>query len=262
MLTYDIKQSDLMGGEYRYATLEEPWWSDDTRGDILLPFGLTEAEMAELRSNGPYIWVTWLPRLLVGEDSCEWASWFKARYEGWSWDRIPSTFNLTEWQMNHTSRVNEVRDALEEKGLTVFTENQNGFVLRGRSAALGGRPDLITRSGPRGTILDIKKAQPSAAHDVQVMIYMYGIPRALPQYQGVVFDGRVVYDDHEVEIAAAAIDDKFVDNLARLIGRISSSTPARKVPSVRECNRCPIPHAECPEREAESTVYEAETEDF
>ena len=30
--------------------------------------------MAQLRATGPYIWVTWLPRLLSGESSCEWAA--------------------------------------------------------------------------------------------------------------------------------------------------------------------------------------------
>ena len=37
--------------------------------------------MAQLRATGPYIWVTWLPRLLSGEGSCEWAAWFKAQHE-------------------------------------------------------------------------------------------------------------------------------------------------------------------------------------
>ncbi len=36
--------------------------------------------MVKLRANGPYVWVTWLPRLLSGESSCEWASWFKAQH--------------------------------------------------------------------------------------------------------------------------------------------------------------------------------------
>ena len=30
----------------------------------------------------PYIWATWLPRLLTGENSCEWAVWFKAHRSG------------------------------------------------------------------------------------------------------------------------------------------------------------------------------------
>ena len=95
------------------------------------------------------------------------------------------------------------------------------------------------------------------------MIYMYALPRALPQYRGVTFDGRVVYNENQIEVPSAAIDDKFVQNLARLIGRVSdASAPARRVPSVTECGRCQITRADCPEREAEDTDYEAETDDF
>ena len=50
--------------------------------------------MAELRKHGPYIWVTWLTRLLAGENSCEWAAWFRAQHESWSWTRVPSGFGL------------------------------------------------------------------------------------------------------------------------------------------------------------------------
>ena len=49
--------------------------------------------MGQLRATGPYLWVTWLPRLLSEESSCEWASWFKAQHEGWSWSRVPSDFD-------------------------------------------------------------------------------------------------------------------------------------------------------------------------
>ena len=48
--------------------------------------------MAQLRATGPYVWVAWLPRLLSGESSCEWASWFKAQHQGDSWARMPSDF--------------------------------------------------------------------------------------------------------------------------------------------------------------------------
>ena len=34
------------------------------------------------RRDQPYIWTTWLPKLLTGENSCEWAIWFKANYQG------------------------------------------------------------------------------------------------------------------------------------------------------------------------------------
>ena len=94
------------------------------------------------RTN-PYIWVTWLTKLLVGENSCEWAAWFRSRHETWSYDKVPSTFDATTWQLNHTALLNRIRDQLETQGKTVFTENQNFFNLRGNVATLGGKPDLI-----------------------------------------------------------------------------------------------------------------------
>ena len=53
----------------------------------------------------PYIWATWLPRLLTGENSCEWAVWFKAHHQGWT--RQPSQFDQTQWLLDHTALLNE-----------------------------------------------------------------------------------------------------------------------------------------------------------
>ncbi len=43
------------------------------------------------RRENPYIRATWLPRRLTGENSCEWAIWFEARYVEWT--RQPSAFD-------------------------------------------------------------------------------------------------------------------------------------------------------------------------
>ena len=218
--------------------------------------------MAQIRANGPYLWVTWLTKLLVGENSCEWAAWFRSQHESWSWDKVASTFDQAAWQMEHTGKLNECRQYWEEQGCTVLTEGQNSFVLRGKSAALGGKPDLIAWRGSTGTVIDIKTGQPSPSHSVQVMIYMYAIPRALHQYRGITFSGKIVYADHEVEIPASAVGDGFVGNLSQLILRLASTSPARKVPSRMECGFCNITSADCPDRAAEDNLQEGATEDF
>ena len=135
--------------------------------------------MAKRRADGSYIWVTWLTRLLVGESSCEWASWFRAQHEGWSWERVPSNFDLVGWQIAHTAGINESRQLWEDRGFTVLTEHQNAFALRGKTGTLGGKPDLIARKGDSGTIIDVKTGRPSPSHGVQVMLYMYAVPRAM-----------------------------------------------------------------------------------
>ena len=217
--------------------------------------------MPELRAT-PYIWVTWLTKLLVGENSCEWAAWFRSRHEIWSYEKVQSTFDATTWQLNHTALLNPIRTRLKGENETILTENQNAFTLRGSSATLGGKPDLITSSDKSGPIYDAKTGRPSPSHHIQIMVYMYAVPRALGQYKGVSFDGKVVYEDHEVQIPSTAIDQSFIDNLGQLIRRVAGATPARKVPSPMECGFCNITKADCPERAAGEVMQEGETSDF
>ena len=218
--------------------------------------------MAVRRRDGPYIWVTWLTRLLVGGNSCEWAAWFRAQHEGWSLNKIGRTFNQVGWQLAHTEGINESRQHWEDLGYAVFTENQNSFALRGRTATLEGKPDLIARKGDSGTTIDVKTGKPSPSHGVQVMLYMYAVPTAMGQYNGVLFDGKISYSDHDVDIPASAVDDRFVKNLVGLMGRLSAEEPARRVPSPRECGFCDISAADCPERADDDSVAEGVTEDF
>ncbi len=218
--------------------------------------------MAQLRATGPYVWVTWLPRLLSGESSCEWASWFKAQHEGWSWSRMPSDFGQAAWLMNHTGLLNEQRQRLETQGYTVLTEGQNSFTLRGSSAVLAGKPDLVARRRDRVTVIDAKTGRPSPAHAAQVLLYMYALPRALEHYRGLSIAGQVAYPDHVVDIPPEAVDGRFVENLGGLMRRLASEMPARRVPSTGECRFCEITSADCPERMEEGSPGEGVTDDF
>ena len=218
--------------------------------------------MAVARQDGPYIWVTWLTKLLVGDNSCEWSAWFKAHHEGWSWDRQPSTFDAVAWQLDHSANVAANRRHWEEQGYVVFTEEQNSFVLRGKSAKLAGKPDLIVKQEDSGVVVDIKTGRPFPSHSVQVMLYMYAIPRSLGQHKGVSFEGKVVYDDPEVDIPASAVDSKFISNVTDLILRLASESPARKIPSARECQYCNITLKDCPERVNGDPPTEGVTSDF
>lgn len=202
--------------------------------------------MQAVPRSGPYIWVTWLSKLLVGDVSCEWAAWFKAHHKQYA--KMPSTFDFVGWQMNHTELLRQVWDDLDGQGLTVLTEKQNSFNIRGSSGTmLGGKPDLVALSEGRGTVYDVKTGQPSAADQAQVMIYMYALPH-WNRFRGMEFDGKVVYGDHEVSIPHSAIDEAFKERLFALIRRISSQDPSRKAPSFMECRFCEITSADCPER--------------
>ena len=218
--------------------------------------------MAQIRANGPYIWVTWLSKLLSGGSSCEWASWFKAQHYSDSWTRMASDFDLSKWLTAHTALLNESRGVWERRGYSALTEGQNHFNLRGNSAVLAGKPDLVAHKDDEIKIIDAKTGRPSPADAVQVMIYMYALPKALKRYRGLKLTGQVAYSDHVVNIPAEAVDEAFVRNMGQLITRLASEMPARRVPSPGECRFCEITPADCPERAGESPPEEGTTYDF
>ena len=175
---------------------------------------------------------------------------------------MPSGFDLTRWLTNHTTLLNESKGTWERKGYSVLTEGQNHFNLKGNSAVLAGKPDLVASRGDEATVIDAKTGRPSPADAVQVMLYMYSLPRALEQYRGLRLTGQVAYSDHLVDIPAEAVDEAFIRNAGQLITRLASEMPARRVPSLGECRFCELTPSDCPERAEESPPEEGTTDDF
>ena len=219
--------------------------------------------MPQVRRTGPYIWATWLTRLLTGEASCEWASQFKARHESGSWEKAASDFDQGQWMLRHTALLNDERLVWERGGHVVTTESQNHFTLRGNAAVVAGKPDLIAVRNNVVTIIDVKTGKPSPSHVAQVALYMYAVPKAIEEYRGMDITGRVAYKEHAVDVPAGAVDENFVKTLGELIKRLAAETPARRVPSPQECRWCDITARDCSERmEWEHRVREGATDDF
>ena len=216
--------------------------------------------MARFREH-PYIWATWLAKLLTGENSCEWAGWFRAHHQDWA--KPPSDFDQSKWMLDHTALVNSERESHEKWGYTVYTENQNAFRLRGRSATLAGKPDLIAVKGHDAVIIDAKTGKHSPAHAAQVKIYQYAVPKALAQHRGTQFQGHVVYaDGKQVGVPVSGADREFTERLGALIRRLAADTPARLGTRLAECRFCDITGADCPDRIEGGTVEEGSTADF
>lgn len=210
--------------------------------------------MAQKRT-GVYVWVTWLPRLIIGEQSCEWGFWYKANYE--YYERVASDFDSVRWRTDHTRMLRELRREREAAGEQVFVEGQNMFKYETpEGIVIAGTPDMVALAeGKRGTIYDAKTGRQSDSHQVQVMIYMYLIPLTKPEWANIVFDGAVVYKDTRIAIPSNAIDDAFKDNLDYFVKILASSEPAHKVPSELGCRFCDIHKQECPERIEPPTGY-------
>ena len=197
----------------------------------------------------PYIWVTWLSRLLVGDDSCVWASWFRAHYEGFRKTENDS-FDLVKWRVAHSTLLRQTRDGLRADDHTVTEEDQNFFRLNGNSGAtLAGKPDLIA-TAPDGavTVYDAKTGTRKASDAAQVMVYLYALARD-SRYRGRRLEGMLVYaDGAEVPVPAGSLDGDFKEGLHDLLVRVTGSELAERVPSERECAWCPLTTDDCPDR--------------
>ena len=216
--------------------------------------------MAQRHSRGPYIWATTLAKLLTGENSCEWAGWFKAHHQNWV--KPPWDFDSTTWMLEHTALVNDERAARERIGYTVYTENQNLLRLTGKMATIAGKPDLIAEKHADTVVIDAKTGKTSPYHRAQVMIYQYAVPKALTQHQGKRLSGHVRYPNAHVASPESGVDRPFIGNLDALIRRLADDTPARRVPSAQECRFCDISTEDCPVRIDVDYIPEGVTEDF
>ena len=178
------------------------------------------------------------------------------------WAKVPSDFNQAQWMPNHTALLNKRIAEWELSHYSVAIEGQNSFQLRGKSVTLAGKPDLITQRDGQAVIVDVKNGQDSPSHVVQVIIYLYAIPRALERYRTLKLRGQATYLDHTVRIPAEAVDDQFMQNLRALIRRLAADQPSARVPSRQECRFCDISAADCPERVDEPTSHQGETLDL
>jgi hypothetical protein len=201
----------------------------------------------------PYIWATWLTRLLVGDNSCEWAVWFKAHYTF-----AKPTKDMVRWRVEHTDLLAVTRTEMEIEGGRVTSEDQNTFRLVSNTTGvtLSGKPDLVRFIGDDVLIADVKTGTPRDSDIAQVLIYMWALPASSPLYRSGNIDGRVVYKDHSVPVPSQAVTPEFKANLFSLIKRVSADEPARKVPSPRECGMCEITIEHCPERIEEGPASE------
>lgn len=208
----------------------------------------------------PYVWATWVSKLLAGESSCLWSAWFRAHYSFAKTER--ADFDLDRWVVDHTTVVKRTAAEFEGKGFIVMTERQNQFSLVGKLGTLAGRPDVVAIQGDEGWIVDGKTGQPRASDRVQVLLYMWALKKANPAYANVRFKGRVEYMARYNLIDTEEVDAAFATQVAELMKLICGPDEPRKAPSFGECRCCPLTREDCADRVETEEILAGVTDEF
>jgi CRISPR/Cas system-associated exonuclease Cas4 (RecB family) len=208
---------------------------------------LTErTRMATRRTGKPYIWVTYLSKLLGG-NQCLWSAWFKAHYRYQKYE--VEAADLAEWNRDHSRLMRQRREEMEEAGWTVAVEDQNEFKLEGTSAVVAGKPDLIATLPGHVLVIDGKTGRERDSDYWQVLLYLFALPKSRPDLVGKL-EGEVQYQrgDKRVTVKPSDLSPARLDDVVSLIKVIGSDEAPSRAPSREECKRCNIGFADCPER--------------
>jgi CRISPR/Cas system-associated exonuclease Cas4 (RecB family) len=201
-----------------------------------------------LKKDAPYIWVTWITKLIVGKDSCAWSAWFKSHHK--DYERAPSDFDTLSWNIKHTNLLDQVDQQYRQRFPSVHREHQNAFKYHGSSGAiLAGKPDLVGFSGTELRVCDVKTGQLQDEHWAQMLLYMYFLPKCYPQvFKGKEIVGELVYPDSKQEVYMEEFDEHLKVRVMSVLQAISSNEPPVAVPSSQECRYCVLTSASCKER--------------
>jgi hypothetical protein len=201
--------------------------------------------VAAARGN-PYVWVTWISKVLAGETNCLWSAWFRAHY---NFRKLPADFDFENWRHQHSTMVHQQAAHLRSEGWTVYIEKQNDFKLVSpASVTLAGVPDIVAANGEQAVIIDCKTGAPRPFHQYQVLSYMLSLPHART-YSGLPIAGRLVYPHEAREITHDNLDASFRSNFRLMMNLIGGRYAPPRVPSPGECGFCDIGLDDCDERE-------------
>ena len=196
--------------------------------------------MAEERES-PYVWVTWLAKVMSGDISCQWQSWFRSHYK--LIEEHPSYFDSAEWNMNHTKLLTELKEKLVKEKCRPEIEKRINYYVPNSGAVISGKADCIVVNKDTVIVYDCKTGKEKGCDQVQVMLYMYLL--SVGEFSGKQIKGVLIYNDKEIEIPN--LSENFVENFNFFIERLISSEPLMKNPG-DDCKYCKIAKSDCLER--------------
>ncbi len=201
--------------------------------------------------------MTKLSSLLVGEQSCRFASWIQGHYKI---EKRVRDGDLVTWKAKHTEMMNKRVAELKLEGWKVRVESQNFFKMKGNVAIVSGKPDIVATRGAETKVVDCKGGAIMDKNVAQVTIYQNILPLAWGRHDWQL-SGEVVYPSAIIPVSYDAAL-KLREPLFRLIKDLATSTKPDPTPSEMECRFCDVSLTDCPQRFGEGKSVDILTSEF
>lgn len=196
------------------------------------------------RKTLPYLYVSWMAKHLAGDTQCDYALWFPSRFK---FDKAKSDFDLAAWSADHDALVGLKAAVLVTSGYDVTKENENYFQLKGDTAIIAGKMDLVARKAGYAIVLDGKTGAVRKRDWWQVLIYMAVLPILWKTDMRI--SGEVFYKTGDsLRIEPEELTQAHRQAIFGLAKRIGTMTDPVKTPSAAECRFCDISSNDCDAR--------------
>ncbi len=196
--------------------------------------------MAELRDS-PFIWVSWLTKIMTGETTCQWQGWFKSKNK--LTEEQPNDFNLVGWTIDHTKLLTELQRELIKAGYNPVVEQPIKHKILDTDMVVSGKIDCIVEKEDEVVVYDCKTGKERSSDQAQVMIYIYFLSKNEVYKKPI--KGIVMYKDKKVEISN--LPENFEENFNFFV-EVLSSTDSPPKNAGESCRFCSITKTDCPER--------------
>jgi len=214
--------------------------------------------MSDKKRSHPFCWPTWITGLLAGSSRCKYAAWYRAHHH---FAKLPdeNESSLDTWTKEHNAMVNARAKALVARGFTVGVEEDNSFTVRGKSATLSGKPDIVAVNDEWAIVVDAKSGKVKPEHQWQVKIYLWAMPLVEAALAPLKMRGELQYKE-PIGVAPVTVDAIEVETITRMIRMVGAPVAPPASPSAGECRWCNI--AACEFRHASSKPREATVDSF
>jgi hypothetical protein len=195
--------------------------------------------MSDKKRHRPYVWVTWITKLLGGDDRCLWKAWYKSQYK---YEKQPETPERQEFFAKYTAKHDAITRtrAAELKALGYLTkeEDENKFKLQGKAGDLAGKPDLTGIKDDTALVVEAKSGKRREADLWQVLVYLFALPRTWMKGSGLKLVGEVEYANERRQVPP--LDEQRAQKIGQIMQTVTGPDIPPTSPSFHECRYCDI----------------------